>query len=172
MNQKTQNSALQVANSILQRSLDEDRLITHLKLQKLLYILHGWHLSIQGTPAFQESIEAWAYGPVVASVYRRFKHCGDQKIEEKDIGGKALQVSRKKDPGLHTILDMVWKNYKDRTSFELVDLTHARGTPWDIVYSKDIYVRHAVIDNELIKSYYDGLIESFRERKDRLQDHG
>ena len=173
MTQKTKNSALQVANTILQRSFNEKHPISHLKLQKLLYILHGWHLSIQkGAPAFYEPVEAWSLGPVVARVYHHFKHWDDRPIGEENMEKTDLPISREEDSGLHKILDMVWENYKDRTSFTLVDLTHARGAPWDIVYIKNRYVRHAVIDNELIRTYYDDLIKSFRERKNEEEDYG
>ena len=40
--------------------------ITHLKLQKLLYYAQGVCLAITGNTLFNEEIQAWQHGPVVA----------------------------------------------------------------------------------------------------------
>ncbi len=155
---KTQNSALQVANSILQRSLDEDNKISHLKLQKLLYILHGWHLAKLDQPAFYDLVEAWRYGPVVSSVYYEFKNCQDRLI--KKLGNDQSCVDEKRCPQFKKVADKVWNRYKERDSFELVYLTHEGGTPWDIARHDK---RSEIIDNDVIKSYYRELLEKLGE---------
>ena len=38
------------------------------KVQKLLYYCHGWHLAFTGNPMFSERVEAWELGPVVPAV--------------------------------------------------------------------------------------------------------
>jgi len=64
-----------VANSVLQacraRGIKD---ITPLKLQKLIYFLHGWHLAFTDKPAVSERFLAWRYGPVLDSIYREFRH--------------------------------------------------------------------------------------------------
>jgi uncharacterized phage-associated protein len=47
--------------------------ITHLKLQKLVYYAQAWTLAFTKHPLFDEEIQAWAHGPVVPSIYHRFK---------------------------------------------------------------------------------------------------
>lgn len=47
--------------------------MTAMKLQKLLYYCQGYSLGMTGKPLFLESIVAWAYGPVVKSVYKEYK---------------------------------------------------------------------------------------------------
>ena len=39
------------------------------KLQKLVYYSQAWHLAWDGTPLFDEPIQAWANGPVVRKLY-------------------------------------------------------------------------------------------------------
>ena len=166
MKQKTQNSALQVANSILQRSLDEkdkDALISHLKLQKLLYILHGWHLAITDEPAFTDEVEAWAYGPVVRDVYKAFKGCGDKPIGI--LGGDKTCVAASSDDFFNKLLSIVWKKYKVLSSFELVNATHARGTPWDWAREND----EKIIKNDVIRDHYKWLLKQF-ENKIELEE--
>ncbi|WP_218124294.1 Panacea domain-containing protein [Chitinophaga filiformis] len=42
-------------------------------MQKLVYYAQAWHLVAFLTPLFEEDIEAWTHGPVIRSLYRRFK---------------------------------------------------------------------------------------------------
>lgn len=58
----------------------DDDFITNLKLNKLLYYAQGAYLARTGRPLFNEQIEAWAYGPVVPSIYRKYKVCGKNPI--------------------------------------------------------------------------------------------
>jgi uncharacterized phage-associated protein len=67
--------ALDVAAALIEevRSQRKENL-SNLKLQKLLYYAQGWHLAFyDGAPLFEDAIEAWIHGPVVPSIYRRFK---------------------------------------------------------------------------------------------------
>ena len=54
--------------------------ISNLKLQKLLYYAQGFHLALNDSPLFAESIEAWTHGPVVPVVYQLYKHAGASAI--------------------------------------------------------------------------------------------
>ena len=66
-------SAAAVANEFLHLAHRDDRPITPLKMQKLVYFAHGWHLAITGAPLISEPIQAWQYGPVISSLYQIFK---------------------------------------------------------------------------------------------------
>ena len=60
---------IDVANYILEISReesgdDEYELISHMKLQKLVYFCQGYSLALYGRPLFPEPIEAWTHGPV------------------------------------------------------------------------------------------------------------
>lgn len=54
--------------------------ISHLKVQKLVYYAQAWHLANYGFPLFEEEIEAWTHGPVVLSVWNKFKGYGYEAI--------------------------------------------------------------------------------------------
>ncbi len=62
-------SALQVANSVLKLSFEQNTPISPLKLQKLAYLVHGWHLACFNQPAIENEPEAWPYGPVFPDIY-------------------------------------------------------------------------------------------------------
>ncbi|GHV28253.1 hypothetical protein FACS1894167_04780 [Synergistales bacterium] len=52
---------------------EPDTDISPMKLQKLLYYCQGYALAILEEPLFKDPIEAWAYGPVINSVYQEYK---------------------------------------------------------------------------------------------------
>jgi len=55
---------------------DAGDVITHLKIQKLLYYAQAWHLANFNARLFDEEIQAWAHGPVVPSVYKKYRGIG------------------------------------------------------------------------------------------------
>jgi len=126
-----------VANSFLFEARQEGIPdIDPLKIQKLVYFLHGWHLATRDKPAVGERFQAWPYGPVLASLYHVFKSNGAKPIEgyvrEIDPGtGKcrSLKISRD-DRAFYDVFDRVWRRYKGMTGLCLSTLTHADGTPW------------------------------------------
>ena len=52
---------------------NHQRGFTHMKLQKLLYYMQGFHVGKTYSPLFPEDIEAWQYGPVIRSVWYEFR---------------------------------------------------------------------------------------------------
>jgi uncharacterized phage-associated protein len=88
-----------------------------LKLHKLLYYCQGWHLAFFGTPMFNERIEAWANGPVVADVWGDEKH-GRHKPEPKALSPAALNT-----------VSYVVGRYGRSTGKDLIRQTHAED-PW------------------------------------------
>src|SRR5208282_4587731 len=76
MNDQPQYPSMAVANWFIENLSRVDPL----KLQKLVYFAHGWHLALRDQPLIDELVEAWDYGPVVPSLYHQFKRYGNQSI--------------------------------------------------------------------------------------------
>jgi len=139
--------------------------ISPLKLQKLVYISHGWHLAIFDEELVDdEYVEAWRYGPVFPSLYYEFKRFGadpipvDQKATEFSPDFESVvPVIRESDNRTPALLERVWDVYGTYTPSELSALTHAQGTPWHTIWNKNPGMRNMHIPNELIKDYYKGL---------------
>ena len=74
--QSIPNDARAIANYLLAKAELDQCSIDHLKLQKLLFIAHGWHLGLNKSPLFRQAVQAWPYGPVVDVVYQAFKAFG------------------------------------------------------------------------------------------------
>ncbi len=87
------------------------------KVQKLLYYCQGWHLAHYGEPMFDERIEAWKEGPVVARLWADEEHARSTPRPQ-DVGASHLDV-----------LEYVLERYGSETGAQLIDRTHAEA-PW------------------------------------------
>lgn len=96
-------------------------IISHLKLQKLVYYAQAWYLANFGEPLFDEEIEAWTHGPVVQSVWNEYKQYGWDAIPS---GEEPILDSKIKD-----ILELIFRKYGDMGAKALENMTH-REDPW------------------------------------------
>ena len=76
-------SAKAVANHFLDLAERDGTTLNPMKIQKLVYIAHGWHLAIMEKPLIHESVEAWTYGPVIPDLYHEFKRWGNEGIRKR-----------------------------------------------------------------------------------------
>jgi len=157
-------SAKAVANYFLSKYRKHG--ITPLKIQKLVYIAHGWHLAYFDKPFVEdEDAEAWEFGPVFPSLYHEFKYRGRMPIIElatilsiKDRKNlsfeKKIPNILKSDNQTIQLLDTIWEVYGNLTGAALSSLTHRENSPWAEVRAESNGKRNTNIDNEIIKKYY------------------
>lgn len=148
-----------VANCFLQRDFEDGcATISPMKLQKLVYCLHGWHLAITGKPAIDGQFEAWPYGPVEEDLYHLFKPYRNKPIsayapswdgDEK----KAYVVAQNGNDEFYDILNFVAGRYMPFSATQLSAMTHKPGTPWSITRDKC----ETFIPNELIQEHFRSL---------------
>lgn len=124
--------------------------LTPMKLIKIVYIAHGWHLgSTNGVPLISEPIQAWQFGPVIESLYHSFKQFGHSKIP----ASPATELGALREPQrLENFLDRIWQIYSRYTGGQLSTMTHAPGTPWHQVYRPGM--AHLIIPDPLITAHY------------------
>ena len=169
-------SAFAVANYFLDLVKKDGVKITPLKIQKLVYIAHGYHLAFtardnppNGSPLVNDEFaEAWRYGPVFPSLYHHFKRFGGDPITEfaediefsyDDDTGKldTKSITPKIDPNDEfpcALLNKIWEVYGEYTGLQLSDITHREGTPWEKTWKRRKGFRNAHILNKDIKEYY------------------
>ena len=116
-----------VAESILW--LRPDTETTPMHILKLVYLCHGWMLGINGTALINEPVEAWTYGPVIPTIYHRYKSFGRKAISAERIDRKEMFSTSQWE-----IIKGVISAYKDYDALELSNITHQKHTPWDIIY--------------------------------------
>ena len=104
--------------------------VSNLELQKMLYIAQVLHLGIYGHHLFRETFEAWDYGPVVPDVYRRFKIFGNKPVEEWAFP----KIDTKCSDDEIKFIESVSQALSGLRAYQLVNLTHRKGTAWETVY--------------------------------------
>ena len=105
---------------------EEPDFLSHLRLQKLLYYVQGWSLAMRGRPMFPDRIEAWAHGPVVRDVYRRFADKGRRAIMPDDFEDQGEFELNAED---RELIGSIWDVLKDHSAFSLRKMTHDEP-PW------------------------------------------
>lgn len=166
-------SAFAIANFFLHLAEETGAKITPLKIQKLVYISHGYHLAFterdkeEAQPlVYDENAEAWEYGPVFPSLYHEFKHFGKNPITEPAQDVKFFPVSGKihrivvtpeideSDEFVKALLRKIWEVYGEFSGIDLSAITHKRGSPWYKTRKKEKLLRNTHIHNKEIKKYY------------------
>ncbi len=157
------------ANTVLQEAEKRGIALTHMKLQKLLYLAYGYYAGLTGEPLADEDFEAWQFGPVSPTVYQNFKDCGGRTIDsgrrmerivwDDDAPRGEWPLLPADDVRAAQVVDYVFNTYGDKSAIYLSDLTHKEGSPWDQADSTNPRRRNMKIDNEAIKSYFKDLIK-------------
>lgn len=112
----------QVADFMLAESRERGEILTNLKLQKLVYYAQAWHLALYEQPLFAEDCQAWVHGPVIPSLYRRFRDYRWQPITSEVEMPDMSEALRSH---LEEILDV----FGPETAVGLEIMTH-REQPW------------------------------------------
>ena len=133
------------------------------KLNKLVYIAHGWLLGLTDEPLVAEEPETWQYGPVFRSLYNALAHLSKSltlpergKLEKALEAGVNLDHRSSKRPieedggAEKRLVDYVCGRYGSYDAQTLIRKTHAYGSPWHICYSAG----SPTISNKLIAQYY------------------
>ncbi len=153
---------MDVARFIVNYSIEIGRPVSNLKLQKLLYFVQVAFIRQYGIPCFEAPIVHWRHGPVVESVYQKYKAYGAENITDKEIEYFSFYFDSKNMSFVtdwkkynenifeynHLILiKTIVEHYKDHSPWEMVELTHQEN-PWK---KTD---RNEEITIDMIKRYY------------------
>jgi len=170
MNTMTGNYPIEAAaNSVLREAEKRGIALTHMKLQKLLYLAYGYYAGLTGEPLADEDFEAWQFGPVSPTVYQSFKDCGGHTIDPgrrmerfvlDDEGARfELPYLPEDDGKAARVVDYVFDTYGAKSAIYLSDLTHKEGSPWDQADSIRPRRRNIKIDNDAIREYFAKLVK-------------
>lgn len=143
-----------VTNSLLHRAYAEkdDADLTPRRVQKLLYLLHGWCLAITGKSLLGSEFVAGPYGPVLTSVEQALAGHGTSPVDDyiKEFDEAQCQVmpyfvDLTAAPQFDAILRQVWSTYRPLSTNQLASLAHEPGAPWSVTSAGE------VIPNEIIR---------------------
>jgi uncharacterized phage-associated protein len=165
-----------VANYFLDLAEEAGKGLDPMKIQKLVYFAHGWHLALTGAPLLEEQIEAWQYGPVVPTLYHGFKQWGGGAIQGRAIDWRLdinpatgrKSILRSVSPSLDdygddekrnfakSVVKRVWEVYGSWSAVQLSQLTHVPDGPWDATRRENPDRKGTDIPDQLIRDYFVG----------------
>ncbi len=139
-------TAHDVAKLFLRWARENGDTITNLKLQKLLYYAQAWYLVNYHRRLFDDDIEAWDFGPVIKSIYRKWKGF-DSKPIQYTPNGKEEDVFDK-----HQLEFLVefYQVFSSFSSTALVSMTHNED-PWKNTFE---HGKNKVIPPKDMREYY------------------
>ena len=153
--------ATAVANYFIRQGQQSGSPVDPMKLQKLVYFAHGWHLAVYGRPLINERVEAWQYGPVVPTIYHEVKTHGSGPIDFPIFAfdGQLHEPPQVPDTDSETmaLLNRVWEVYGRYSSVDLSRMSHDARGPWHKTWHEDAgqgTVRGVDIPDERIQSYF------------------
>lgn len=113
-----------IARYIIWYEGSNDRPVSNLRLQKLLYFVQINFLAALGEPCFTDRMEAWDFGPVIPSVYRTYKRFGSMAIQQNDF-----DYADEIEPWDQSIINDMLDVCAAKSTSELVRLSHSQE-PW------------------------------------------
>lgn len=125
------NNVFDVCDLIIIFEMRNNRQVSNLRLQKLLYFIQAQFIVEFDKPCFNSLMEAWHYGPVIPSVFQAYKHFGSLSITQ--TNNKSLDEARQLVVHHQTVEELLDRMSKYSTT-SLVNISHEQA-PWKNSYS-------------------------------------
>jgi len=146
----------QFANRFISLATSEP--LTHMQIQKLVYISHGWSLALKNQKLTIDSPEAWRYGPVYRLVWDNLKYAGEYPITKEIPENRILPYADAElgewDESSDEIVEAVFRFYGGLEAFQLSALTHKEGTPWKKIYRPSTSRQGMPIPSSMIREHF------------------
>ncbi|SDD75266.1 Uncharacterized phage-associated protein [Dyadobacter soli] len=155
-------SADQIADYFMAFANATGSLITNMKLQKLVFYTQAWHIAVFNQEIFEEDFQAWIHGPVVPSLYERYKSFQWRPIIRDDLNEGSLRTLENAfSTSMQEILADIIIEYFYKDAFALEQSTHSEA-PWRIARGGVAADEPStnVIDKKTIHDYYSQFVKS------------
>jgi len=135
--------------------VETGEVITHLKLQKLVYYAQAWHLAIHKKRLFNAHFEAWAHGPVNPELFQAYREYGFNPIPFPEDFELSSYTKNERQ-----FLDEIWDVYGKYDAKYLEHLTH-QEEPWIEARGglPDGMKCTTVISEKTMADFYEGYID-------------
>jgi len=157
--------ARKICNFVL-TNFDADQYdLTNLRINKLLFLVHGWSFGRSDSGLVKNHFEAWRHGPVVRVVFDTFKKFENRRITSLaehldyaigDVRPITFEDIVEKD---RKLIRNIVIHYAKYSTNELVGMLHERGGPWDKIYHsfESGERRNARIPEKMIRTHFRSL---------------
>lgn len=149
-----------IAYAFVKKGIEEGNYVTQMKLQKIVYFAHGYHLAKYGEPLINEEFEAWKFGPVVNAIYQDYRLYGSDNIIDTGLitnESAELKETKPNAPAMDAI-NYTWQVTKHLNAGQLSRWSHLDGSPWAQVYNDGQF--SIPIKNTSIQDYFKNLLLS------------
>ncbi len=123
--------------------------ITQIHIQKLMFLFEAYYMNMEDTNFLYDcDFQAWNFGPVAIPLYKQFKKYGKNNIilnQEQIAEGNSICEEKKK------LIEELFDAFKAFSAMELVNFTHADGSPWKEAWEEKEY---SIISKEKMKSWF------------------
>lgn len=102
-----------------------DWTLSNLQIQKIIYMADMNYVGQYGKRLVGEDFQAWDYGPVLPSLYHKFKAFGAKAVPNVFWGVPDISGTKEGD-----MLDLAWENLREMTPGQLVETTHSGLGAW------------------------------------------
>ncbi|WP_181294965.1 Panacea domain-containing protein [Aeromonas veronii] len=147
------NKAIDVAKffTLLANANNEARL-THLQLQKLVYIAHGITLAMLDRPLISDPVIAWQYGPIIPALYWELKEHRGNPVPPLHHTPAIEHVEAE-------VLRAVYSAYGSLTGVQLSSIANITASPWELIWNRHLNGGPTLIPDDLIGNYYKRITE-------------
>ncbi len=123
-----------------------------MKLQKLVYYAHAWHLAYFNKPLISEEVQAWKFGPVIPKLFSKCSKWKDGNIIGYIDDNGEIPYIDPNDKVANVVIDKVMEVYGSLSAGKLSSLAHAPDSAWGRTreYHHDGNAREYVLPNDLI----------------------
>lgn len=124
--------------------------ITQLHVQKLMFLFEAYYMNMVDNceQLYECEYQAWDFGPVATQLYKHFKKYGKDNIiltNDEVEAGNSIQDEKKK------LLNDIFETFKKYTATQLVNFTHAEGSPWKTAWE---YEKYSKISKKRMKEWF------------------
>ena len=131
-------------------------IISNLKLQKLMYFVEAYYMNkYNDNSLYNSEWSAWNYGPVNMSLYNYYRKYGSVEISLNENERNQINDLPPKN------IDCIKKVYDvlgQFSAFDLVTLTHLKGSPWYEIKESNSYdfekLNGSIIDKARTKEWF------------------
>ena len=127
----------------------DNKIVTQLHIQKLMFLFEAYYMNVTDKPyLYQCEFKAWNFGPVATKLYNKFKVYGRNNII---LTEKQIEEGNSIPEEIKEFLQKLYDAFKDYTAMQLVNFTHAEGSPWKEAWEEEEY---SVISKEKMKEWF------------------
>lgn len=145
---------------LAEKAVRENYPVTQMKLQRMVYFAHGYHLAKYKKPLVNEVFQAWKFGPVLPSMYRTYVLYGPNPIfdtRKVEAGEKLLDLSQL-DAKAQDAINTTWKFTHRLPASQLSAWAKKPDSPWAKTYLFD--TESMPMDNQVISEYFSKMLKA------------